>query len=231
MPGRTTSEGSAASSTAGAHSSRPAWCVPSPGPRAPRPTSTSSVSAQPGLQPGATLLCHGCSFQYAPGRWAWHRGCPPASPGLALQLWALHLHPSLCRGCFPPAHPRPPEPPCLRPLHGLQVSRALASPCVGQSSPPSPSPVMPHGEPLVGRRTGPAPSWQRKGHRPFHCFSCCWFTSPSAKPSTQPAVPQAGLAVPMVSCHPLGAVHNSGADREQRGLRVQACIRLVPMEQ
>lgn len=45
VPGRTTSEGSVASSTAGAHSSRPACCAPSPGPRARRHTLTSWVSA------------------------------------------------------------------------------------------------------------------------------------------------------------------------------------------
>lgn len=206
-----TLEGSAASSTAGARSSRPAWCAPSLGPRAPRPTSTSSVSAQPGLQLGATLFRHSCSFQYAPGRWEWH-GTEDAhlhpldwrsSP------WVPHLHPSLCRGCFPPAHPGPPEPPHLRPLHSLQVSRALAGPCIGQSSPPSPSPVLPHGEPWEGEGRDQHPGGRGMATSRFTAFPAA--SSPARLPthppdlaSARPAVPQAGLAVPKGFLSPPG---------------------------
>lgn len=113
LPGRTTSEGSAASSTAGARSSRPAWCAPSRGRRAPRRTLTSWVSG---------------SLPQPPGR---------DPPPLHLRL---QLHLSLCRGCFPPPHPGPSEPPHLRPLHGVQVSPC---PVAGQPSTPSPSPWLP----------------------------------------------------------------------------------------
>lgn len=73
-----------------------------------------------------------------------------------------HLHPSLCRGCFPPTHPRAPEPPCLWALHGLQVSRTLG----GTVQTPGPHQCCSTGS-SAGRRAGPAPSWLGKGHQHF----------------------------------------------------------------
>lgn len=71
------------------------------------------------------------------GEW---QPAPAARPGTPPLHLRLQLHLSLCRGCFPPPHPGPSEPPHLRPLHGVQVSPC---PVAGQPSTPSPSPWLP----------------------------------------------------------------------------------------
>lgn len=165
-------------------------------------------------------LHHGCSFQHSPGM-------PISILRTVLQLWGPNLYPSLCRGCFPPAHPGPPEPPCLWALHSLQVSRTLISPCVGHSnqccSPGS----------SVGRRAGPAPSWLRKGCQ-LSLLSLLLVHQHIVKTvlaSAQSVIPSLGQLCQRDSCHRRGAVHDSRADREQRWLRGWVCIQPMPVKQ
>lgn len=123
------------------------------------------------LQPGAVQLHRDALLH--PLDWCSSSGVP-------------HLHPSPCRGCFPPAHPGPPEPPCLWALHGLQVSRTLTSPHQGCSPGSS-----------VWRRAAPAPSWLREGHQHFPALAAV-VRQPIIKPQLWHGTgsdPQAGLAV------------------------------------
>lgn len=153
---------------------------------------------------------------------AWRMpACIP--PDWRSSSWVPHLHPSLCRGCFPPAHPGPPEPPHLRPLHSLQVSRALASFCIRQSSPPSPSPVLPHGEPWEGEGRDQHPAGGGTATSRFTAFPAAG--SPARLPTHRiwhrhsQWSPRLDWLCQRDSCRLPGAVPNSGADGGQRGLR------------
>lgn len=98
------------------------------------------------------------------------------------------------------------------------MSRALASPCVGQSSPASPSPVLP----LAGEKGRSSTRLAEEGLLATSLFPCCRFTSPSAKPPrlapAQPALPQARLAVPKGSLSTPGCCAQLWGWRGQRGL-------------
>lgn len=164
LPGRTTSEGSAASSTAGARSSRPAWCAPSRGRRAPRRTLTSWVSG---------------SLPQPPGREPPPAPLAPAPP-LSLQRMFSSSAPGTLRTPSSSASSRCPGEPVPRrgaaqhpkPLSLRWVGFADGPPAaVSSAAPPSAStPWLPSGRPSAApsrtRRASTTAGWNTRDASP-----------------------------------------------------------------